>query len=330
MSLSEKRPVVITGCSGFVGANLAAGLAAKGQRVIGIDSPSGVDWRWRGMPGVERQRLDVCNEVDVRAFMHDVQPLAVFNCAAYGAYSVQADPRRIYEVNVLAVRFLLEAVRDVPGFRAFIQAGSSSEYGYNCEAPREDARTEPDSDYAVSKVAASAMVRLYATKHNVPGFVLRLYSIYGPFEDFSRLIPRLLEHAREGRFPPLVNPNISRDFVYVADVIAAFESVLERAPSLRPGEIFNVGTGVRTSLGELVEIVRALFKVEAKPEWGSMPERSWDHSAWYADPQKAGEVLDWRARTRLAAGLAAASRWLEHNPELVAEGRAKTVLEVAR
>src|SRR5882724_4827592 len=118
MSLLQTRPVVVTGCSGFVGANLAAGIAARGRRVIGIDSPSGVDWRWRGLPGVERERLDVCNESDVRAFVREVQPLAVFNCAAYGAYSVQADPQRIYGVNVLAVRYLLDAVREVPGFRA--------------------------------------------------------------------------------------------------------------------------------------------------------------------------------------------------------------------
>jgi dolichol-phosphate mannosyltransferase len=282
------------------------------------------------LPGVERQRLDVCNEADIRAFVRDVQPSAIYNCAAYGAYSVQADPRRIYEVNVLAVRYLLDAVREVPDFRAFVQAGSSSEYGYNCQAPREDAATEPDSDYAISKVAASAMVRLYAKKYNVPGFVLRLYSVYGPFEDFSRLLPRLLWTAREGRLPPLVNPSISRDFVYVADVVAAFESVLERAPSLTPGDIFNIGTGVRSSLGELVEVVRELFKVQVKPEWGSMPERSWDHSAWYANPSKASESLGWKATTSLAQGLTATSQWLTDNPELVAEGRAKTVLEVAR
>lgn len=330
MSLPQTHPVVVTGCSGFVGANLAAGMVAQGRRVIGIDSPSGVDWRWRALPGVERRRLDVCNESDVRAFVKEVQPLAIFNCAAYGAYSVQADPRRIYEVNVLAVRYLLDAVREVPGFRAFVQAGSSSEYGYNCEAPREDAPTEPDSDYAISKVAAAAMVRMFAKKHGVPGFVLRLYSVYGPFEDFSRLIPRLLGNAREGRFPPLVNPNISRDFVYVADVVAAFAAVLERAPELTRGEIFNIGTGVRSSLGNLVEVVRDLFKVQAKPEWGSMPERSWDHSAWYANPAKASDSLGWRATTPLAEGLSAASHWLQQNPELVAEGQTKTVLEVAR
>ena len=327
---SQTRPVVITGCSGFVGANLAIAVAARGGRVIGVESPSGIDWRTRGVPGVEMERLDLCRKADVLAFIERVQPVAIYNCAAYGAYSVQADPQRIFDVNLLAVRHLLDAVRSVPGFQAFVQAGSSSEYGFNCSAPREDAATEPDSDYAVSKVAASQLVRMYAQKHGVPGFVLRLYSVYGPYEDFSRLIPTLLGHAREGRFPPLVNPNISRDFVYVADAVRAFEAVLARASELKPGEVFNVGSGLGTTLGELVQLVRELFGIHDEPAWGSMPDRSWDHPAWFADPAKAQASLGWRSTTSLRDGLAATARWIEDHPALVSEGRAKTVLELKR
>jgi dolichol-phosphate mannosyltransferase len=313
-----------------VGANLAIAVAARGGRVIGVESPSGIDWRMRSMQGVEVERLDLCRKADVLAFIERVQPLAIYNCAAYGAYSVQSDAQRIFDVNLLAVRHLLEAVRSVPGFQAFVQAGSSSEYGFNCSGPREDAATEPDSDYAVSKVAATQLVRMYAQKHGVPGFVLRLYSLYGPYEDFSRLIPNLLGHAREGRFPPLVNPNISRDFVYVADAVRAFEAVLAQAPRLTPGEVFNVGSGLGTTLGDLVQLVRDLFGIHAEPAWGSMPDRSWDHPAWFADPAKAMSTLGWRSTTSLRDGLAASARWIEDNPALVAEGRAKTVLEVKR
>jgi dolichol-phosphate mannosyltransferase len=326
----QTRPVVITGCSGFVGVNLAAALAARGARVIGIDSPSGIDWRTRSLSEVESVRLDLRRESEVRAFVERAQPLAIFNCAAYGAYSVQDEPQRIWDVNVLAVRHLLEAVRGVAGFRAFVQAGSSSEYGFNCSGPSEDDATEPDSDYAVSKVAATGLVRLYARKHGVPAFALRLYSVYGPFEDFSRLIPVLLGAASEGRFPPLVNPNISRDFVYVADVADAFEAVLQRAPELAPGEVFNIGSGVQSTLADLVRQVRALFDVRAEPVWGSMPERSWDHTAWYAKPEKAAALLGWRATTSLSDGLGATRAWLDRNPDLIAEGRATTVLRVRR
>src|SRR5690349_15602490 len=150
MAEAPGRPTVVTGYSGFVGANLAAGLAARGTRVIGVQSPSGIDWRTKGVDGVEAVRFDLCDEAAVRAFLRDAQPAAIFNCAAYGAYSVQTDAQRIFDVNLQAVRHMLEGVRGQAGFRAFVQAGSSSEYGFNCTAPTEDAPTWPDSDYAVS------------------------------------------------------------------------------------------------------------------------------------------------------------------------------------
>jgi len=332
MSDARDRPTVVTGYSGFVGANLAAGLAARGARVIGIQSPSGIDWRTRGMEsaGVEAVRFDLTDEPAVRAFLRDAKPVAIYNCAAYGAYSVQTDARRIFDVNVQAVRHMLEGVRGLPGFRAFVQAGSSSEYGFNCSAPAEDAPTWPDSDYAVSKIAATSLVRLYARKHGVPAFGLRLYSIYGPFEDFSRLVPTLITRARAGGWPPLVTPTISRDFVYVDDAARAFDTIVERAPQLEPGSVFNIGTGVRTTLGELTAVVRELFAVPEEPRFQSMPERSWDHSGWYADARRAADVLGWRATTSLRDGLAAFARWLDANPELVAEGRANTVVAVQR
>jgi dolichol-phosphate mannosyltransferase len=330
MSDDGGRPTVVTGYSGFVGANLAAGLAARGARVIGIQSPSGIDWRTRALEGVEDVRFDLCDEAVVRAFLRDVRPVAIYNCAAYGAYSVQTDARRIYDVNLQAVRHLLEGVRGMAGFKAFVQAGSSSEYGFNCTAPGEDAPTWPDSDYAVSKIGATSLVRLYARKHGVPAFALRLYSLYGPYEDFSRLVPTLLWQARAGQWPPLVTPTISRDFVYVEDAARAFDAIVDRAPQLEPGSIFNIGTGIRTTLGELVATVRELCAVKAEPQWQSMPERSWDHAGWYADPRRANAQLGWRAKTALRDGLAATMRWIEDNPALVAEGRANTVIQVQR
>jgi dolichol-phosphate mannosyltransferase len=273
-------------------------------------------------------KLDLCSRPDVQALLAREQPSVVINCAAYGAYSSQTDAERIYRVNLHAVRHLLDAARELPQLRAFVQAGSSSEYGLNCSAPSEESPTLPDSDYAASKIAATAVTQFYALKHRVPAWVLRFYSVYGPHEDFSRLIPRLLLAAREQTFPALVNPVISRDFVFVDDVCRAVESLVERGPSLRPGGIYNIGTGVRTSLGELVSVVRSTFRVASEPHWGTMPDRAWDHADWYADPRKAQRDLGWSASVTLQDGLTATMRWLESNPELVSEGQRSSVLPV--
>lgn len=321
------RPIVITGASGFVGANLLRHFAARGHHVIGLEGPVGAEWRTRGLD-MEIVRLDLCQEDDVRAFFREAKPLAVLNCAAYGAYPSQTDASRIYRVNFDAVRFMLEALRECQGFRAFIHAGSSSEYGHNCSGPSEEAATSPDSDYAVSKVAATALLQLHATKHGLPCWALRLYSVYGPFEDLSRLMPRLLRMAQSKELPPLVNPAISRDFVYVEDVARAFECVLTRAGELRSGQVYNIGAGRRVTLEELVAVVRQTFDIAQQPAWGSMPDRHWDHRDWFSDPSKARRELGWSAQTSLSDGLRQTMRWMQAHPDLVREGERHSVTMV--
>jgi dolichol-phosphate mannosyltransferase len=321
------RPIVITGASGFVGANLLRHFAGKGRKVIGLEGPVGAEWRTRGLD-VEVMRLDLCQEADVKAFLRETQPVAVLNCAAYGAYPSQTDSSRIYRVNFDAVRYMLEALRECPGFRAFIHAGSSSEYGHNCSGPSEQSATSPDSDYAVSKVAATALLQFYATKHRMPCWVLRLYSVYGPFEDLSRLMPRLLRMAQSKELPPLVNPAISRDFIYVDDVARAFESVLTHAGELPSGQVYNIGAGQRVTLEELVAVARQTFDIAQQPAWGSMPDRHWDHRDWFSDPSKARRELGWSAETSLSEGLRQTMRWMVTHPDLVREGERHSVTMV--
>jgi len=331
MSANAPSTILVTGASGFVGACLCRHFAASaGQRVVAVHGPSRRRWRLaEGAPAnLENVEVDLSSPDAVRALVREVQPSVVINCAAYGAYPHQAEPARVYRVNFDAVRFLLDATSEVEGFRAFVQAGSSSEYGSNCTAPREDSAPVPDSDYAVSKLAATAYVQFAGGKRRVPAWVLRLSSVYGPYEDASRLVPRLLAHGRQGGFPPLANPKISRDFVFIDDVCAAFQRVVDQAPSLAPGEVFNIGTGVCTTLEDIVGRVRSLYRISAESAWGSMADRKWDHADWYSNPEKAKKVLGWSATTSLDAGLAATSRWMDEHPAAVSAAEANVVTGV--
>jgi dolichol-phosphate mannosyltransferase len=327
MAHASTASVVVTGASGFIGANLVRHYAASGARVVAVAHAAGPTWRLQDLPpNVERVDVDVCAAGEVRRLLGAVRPHVILHCAAYGAYSSQTNAEQIYEVNFEGLRHVLEAARGLTDLRAFIQMGTSSEYGTNCRAPREDAPTAPDSDYAVSKVAATTLLGFYGAKYRLPAWVLRLYSVYGPFEDPTRLVPRLLAEAKLDRLPPLVDPTISRDFVYVRDVCAACDAVIGKAGTLRPGDVFNIGSGRRTTLEDMVTIVRDLFGVSAGPRWGSMANRRWDHADWYADPAKAAAVLGWSVATTLAEGLSATSAWMDEHLGLLETAVQQSVL----
>jgi len=323
---ASTQPILVTGASGFIGACLCQRFASLGRRVVAVHRSSSVGWRLEGTTGIETVRVDVEATEDVRALFRDVRPDVVINCAVYGAYSHQADADRIYRVNFDAARHMLDAAAEIPGLRAFVQAGTSSEYGFDSAGPREDAAGCPDSDYAVAKLAATEYLRYAGRKRRVPAWVLRLYSVYGPYEDASRLIPKVLASAAERRLPKLVNPDISRDFVFIDDVCDAFAGVIERAHELEPGDVFNIGTGRRTTLRDLVALVRARYEITEEPAWGSMADRPWDRRDWYADPRKADAVLGWRARTTLEEGLSRTSDWMRSNPEVVRTAMAQSVV----
>ncbi len=272
----------------------------------------GESWRLEPGLGAEVVVCDLRDGARVRAVLAERRPQWVFHLAAHGAYSWQRDDRAIAESTLISTVNLIDALGEVE-CEALVHAGTSSEYGFKDHAPTEDQALAPNSTYAVGKAAATMQVRLAAEQHRVPGTTLRLYSVYGPWEDPRRMIPTLVVAALRGRLPPLAESGTARDFVFVDDVCEAFVLAAEAAP---PGSIFNLGSGRQTTLAELVELVRELFAVEAEPRWGSMPGRGWDSGVWVADPAAIDERLRWRAGTALADGLERTAEWLRGHPEL--------------
>ena len=143
---------------------------------------------------------------------------------------------------------------------------------------------------------------------------LRLYSVYGPYEEPSRLMPTLIVHALAGKLPRLADPETTRDYVYVDDVCEAYLMAATRT-SDDFGAIYNVGTGTQISLRELVERVSRTLDVVAEPRWGSMPGRSWDTRVWVAQTRKIRSELGWRPRHTVDQGIRETVRWFQSHPQ---------------
>jgi UDP-glucose 4-epimerase len=292
---------LVTGAAGFVGANMSRRLLRDGHEVHAVAHLDGDSWRLAGLDGLIVHDVELTAPGVARCLVEDVAPEWVMHFATYGAYSWQTDAARICATN-LGVTIELVDAAERAGVRAFVHAGSSSEYGFKDHAPTEEERPDPNSTYAVAKAAATMYCRYRAHAAGLPAVTLRLYSVYGALEDERRLIPTLLRHALRGTLPPLVAPETARDFVYVEDVCEAFLRAAEMGTALSGG-IYNVGSGRQVTLRELVDCVRAVLTVHAQPSWGSYPRRRWDTNVWYASTDRIVRDLGWSASTDIEAGL---------------------------
>ncbi|TBR37279.1 NAD-dependent epimerase/dehydratase family protein [Dyella terrae] len=294
-------PILVTGATGFIGATLFHMIRAVRPDVYAVVQRER-NWRLAGVPEENILAANLNDPAAVKNLIGATSPKTVFDCVAYGAYSFEQDQQLIYQTNFNAITMLVSLLAK-QSIAAFVHAGSSSEYGMNCAAPEESDRCEPNSHYAVSKVATAEYLQYMGKCHAFPCVNLRLYSVYGALEDSSRLIPNLLRSALAGTLPPLVNEHTSRDFVHVNDVCAAFiMAAAKMNPSLY-GEDFNIGAGQRVTIGELAELTRSLFKIDEPAKFGTMEGRAWDLQDWYSNPAKAERLMGWKANIPLADGL---------------------------
>jgi nucleoside-diphosphate-sugar epimerase/glycosyltransferase involved in cell wall biosynthesis len=303
-------PILVTGASGFIGSNLFRTLNNLRHDVYAVVR-RGKNWRLTDISDEHVIAVDLNDYPATKNLVDSVRPRTVFDCVAYGAYSFEEEASLVYQTNFQSIVNLagLLATRTCA---AFIHAGSSSEYGTNSAKPAEHSICEPNSHYAVSKVAVGTYLRYMGKFLNFPCANLRLYSVYGPYEDTSRLIPTLLRNALEGKLPPFVDPRTSRDFIHVDDVCAAF---IKTAAAMRPaiyGESFNIGSGTKTTIADLAALTRQVFGILEQPKFGTMEDRAWDLPDWYSDPSKAIEQLEWEPQIGLQEGLRLTADWFRN------------------
>lgn len=304
-------PILVLGASGFIGANLMRYLLAHRDDVYGTTTQN-EPWRLDGIPARHIRVVDLLVDASLAALLESVNPKTVFDCVAYGAYSFESDSDLIYRTNVVLLEKLLRRLSSTQ-IVCYVHAGSSSEYGDLCAGPVETAPLHPNSHYSVSKIAAAKLVEYYGKKRELPCANLRLFSAYGPYEDSSRLLPAVIQNGVDGRLPPFVNPDVSRDFIYIDDVCEAFVSTARRLERGQWGESFNVGTGVKTTIRDVAQLAARIFEIQSPPEF-SMQSRAWDITEWYASTERTASSLAWRAGTSFADGFSRMTAWYRALP----------------
>ncbi len=305
-SMNSSKLILVTGGAGFVGSHLVESLLGEGFKVRVVDNLATgrrsnlaqVEGRYDWIDG-DVADFDVC-----RRAVEGVT--CVFHQAA-----IPSVPRSVREPisshtnGPTATLNLLEAARQV-GVERFIFAASSSAYGETTELPKhEDMLPQPLSPYAAGKLAGEAYVSVYARTMGLDGVSLRYFNIFGPRQDpsspYSGVISLFSQRMSHGLRPTIFGDGTqSRDFTYVANAVAANLAAL-RCPRPLLGAVYNVGTGQRISLLDVITAINTILGTKLQPEF--QPPRAGDVRDSQASLERIRQVLGYQPIVNFEEGL---------------------------
>ena len=303
---------LVTGGAGFIGSHIAAALAESGARVRVLDDLStghreNLAEIGRDIDFIEASLTD---EAATRRALEDVE--VVFHQAAIPSVPRSVnDPRATHEACVNATFSLLLGARE-SGVRRVMYAASSSAYGDQPTLPKvEEMRPDPLSPYAVAKLVGEYYCRVFTHVYGLETVALRYFNVFGPRQDptsqYSGVISRFIAALLKGE-PPVIfgDGEQSRDFTYIANVVRANLNAAETASGI--GQVINVANGERTSLNQLLEILKRLTgKTEVQAEYREPRAGDVRHSL--AENTRAKEMLDYKTLVGLEEGLRLTIDW---------------------
>jgi len=297
---------LVTGGAGFIGSNLVDALLARGDQVTVVDDLS-TGRRENLAPalaaGAELVESDVRDAQALLDLFERARPEVVFHLAAQiDVRKSAADPAFDARVNVEGTINVLEAARVAGVARVVNSSTGGAIYGEGRTLPApEDHPTAPEAPYGQSKFAAEGYCDLFKRLHGLATVSLRYGNVYGPRQDplgEAGVIAIFCGRLVDGERPTVFGDGLqTRDYVFVEDVVA---SNLAAAESDVSGSI-NIGTGVQTTVLDLVEALASLAGREFEPEHA--PERLGEVQHIALDYTRAREALGWGPRTSLREGL---------------------------
>ncbi len=297
---------LITGVAGFIGSSLADSLLDRGYTVHGIDTF--VTGRQRNLDSLSDHPEFSFEEIDIRDANHlrDVVDGVdyVFHQAAFSSVprSIE-DPVTSTDTNCTGTATVLNEAEKA-GVDTVVVASSSSVYGSSEELPKvETMEVSPESPYALSKYYTEQLAMQASKFYNIDTVALRYFNIFGPRQDpqgeYAAVIPKFINLMLAGEQPVIYGDGEqSRDFAYIENVIQAN---IKAAEGNVTGETFNVGTGSRVTLNELVASLNELLGTNIDPIYDDPRPGDIRHSN--SDITKAKKLLDYEPRVGFDEGL---------------------------
>ena len=293
---------LITGGAGFIASHIAEELIHQKHDIILLDDMSAGNTK-NIRPDAEFIKGSVTNKalLDEICKTHDIE--GIFHLAAVASVQKSIeDPGLVHEVNATGTLNILTAAKE-HSIRKVVLSASAAAYGDNPVFPkREDMLPEPLSPYAVSKITGEMYCRNFADLFGVETVALRYFNVFGPRQDpnaeYAAVIPKFIERIVQGKKPIIFGDgNQTRDFVFVKDVVQA--NILAMNSSI--SGLYNIGTGIQTSLNDLAGMVMRAAGVSCDITYETA--RPGDIRYSVADISKAGKELGYAPKYSIEDGI---------------------------
>jgi UDP-glucuronate 4-epimerase len=310
---------LVTGGAGFIGSHLVDTLLRRGERVVCVDnfvsyySPErkrrNLAWALE-QPGFTLAEADIRDAEALAAVFAAHRPRRVAHLAAMpGPRPSIANPALYEAVNVAGTVHMLELARRHE-VESIVLASTSSVYGRAPRTPfdESDSTDRPLSPYAATKKAAEVLAYTFHSLYAIPVNVVRFFTVYGP-RGRPDMTPYLFVD-RMVRDEPIVlfegGVNLFRDYTYVDDIVAGVQAALDRP---RGYEIFNLGNSKPVEMRHFVALLERVTGLSATIEARPLPAT--EPPITFANTEKAGRLLGFKARTDVEEGLMRFWEWYQ-------------------
>ena len=320
----KKMKYLITGGAGFIGSHIARTLLEQGESVRVLDNFStgkheNISELTRQFNGSQFEVLegDVRDASRVQAAVTGIE--IIFHEAAFVSVPQSMDePQECLDVNITGTSLLFDAARRA-GVRRAVVASSAAVYGESEALPLvEETPLQPKSPYAVSKRVDEMYAELFTNSFGFEVAALRYFNVYGPRQRpdsmYAAAVPIFARRLLDGK-PITVfgDGGQTRDLINVRDIVRA-NIVASEHPNAA-GKIFNICTGIETKLLDLLDVLYELLPNAPKPQFAA--PRAGDIYRSVGSPQKAAQVMGFRAQVSLVDGLQETVNWMRAHPALV-------------
>ena len=318
METENKKTLLITGATGFIGSHLVPELI-KNYEVVAIVPSSDVGMR--ALPKkvqIEYASLDDFDKIG--AILKKIEPNIIVHLAAITPVRYSFEEPEIYQkINYLATINLVEKSLKLSNLEKFIFASTMEVYGWQPEKKPfvENLPLYPDSPYAVSKLAGEKYIRMISTAFGFPAIILRPCNTFGRKNETGYLVEYLITEMLKGKNPWIGTPEAVRDLMYVTDHVRAYLKALEfKLPSQKEIKkilekdpiafTFNIGNGYQFTVKQIAEKIKEMLGFKGEIKIGFPPDYPWRPSvASYLslNSSKAKKILNWQPQVSLKEGL---------------------------